>query len=220
MKMSVYDCYQYILNSLNRLSSNSSQSITKTVFVNTYNAVQFNWVEDRIKLGELNKVRIDEIQQLIKQEKLGVTKKENYYEATIPEDYFHFSRSYSNLKGCQIMNWLVKEGDVNVLLNDEFWKPSKEWGETICSLVGNKLRVYYDNFNISDVQLIYYRYPLNINMKDGFEDVNGHTTEDVNPEFQGSSLIEILNLTIQHLAGSIDDQLRYQVFTNKTQVHT
>ena len=59
-------------------------------------------------------------------------------------------------------NWLKKEGDINVLLKDEFWKPSLEWGETICTIVGNKLRVYFDNFNIDYVILEYYRYPVNI----------------------------------------------------------
>lgn len=218
--MTVYDSYQYVQNALNKLSSNSSQNVTKTSFVNTFNAVQYQWVEDRIKLGELNKIRIDEIQQLLKEVKLTVKKKENYFLANLPSDYFHFVRSYSNLKGCSVMNWLVKEGDVGILLSDEFWKPSKEWGETICSLAGNQMKIYVDNFNISDVVLVYFRYPVKINMKDNFEDVNGVQTEDVNPEFQGSSLIEILNFTIQHLAGTIDDQLRYQVFTNKTQVHT
>ena len=106
-------------------------------------------------------------------------------------------------------------------MDDAYWTPSKEWGETFYTLVGGKIRVYHNNqFNLNKINLVYYRYPISINMADGFEDVNGTPTVNVDPEFKGSSLIEILNLTVQHLAGAVNDQMRYQVFGNKSQIHT
>ena len=57
-------------------------------------------------------------------------------------------------------------------------------------------------------------------MADGYLDVAGNPTVDVDPEFLGSSIIEILNLTAQLIAGEIGDNERYTVFTNRTQQHT
>lgn len=219
--MTVNQSYKYVQEALNKLNSDSSQNIPKTTFVTTFNAVQMQWVEDRVKVGELNKVRIDEIQQLATQVELGLKKEDLYYYTNLPSNYYHIIRAYGKIGDCNLNIWPAKEGDVNVLLSDEFWTPSKEWGETFHTLVNNQLRVYHNNqFNLEKVNLIYFRYPLNINMADGFNDVDGNATVDVDPEFKGSSLIEILNLTIQHLAASVNDPLRYQVFANKSQIHT
>jgi len=57
-------------------------------------------------------------------------------------------------------------------------------------------------------------------MANGFADVNGVTTTDVNPEFQGSSLIEILNATCQLLAADTSDQFNYQTLQQLNQKHT
>lgn len=219
--MTVNECYLYVQDGLNKISTNASQNISKSAFVRTFNAVQLQWVEDRIKLNEVNNVRIDELQYILKQENLNVVKKDLYYESNLPEDYFHFRRAYCNSGECSLNCWFTREADVNILLQDEFWKPSKEWGETFCTFIDNKIRVYHNNeFNISSTNLIYYRFPIEINMADGYEDINGNPTVDVDSEFKGSSLIEILNMTIQHLAGNINDQFRYQVYGNKIQTHT
>ena len=45
----------------------------------------------------------------------------NYYEFDLPQDYFHYKRSTS-IVNYELYNHLKKEGDVNMLLNDEFWK--------------------------------------------------------------------------------------------------
>jgi hypothetical protein len=219
--MTVLECYQYIQNRLNKLSTNAGDNIEKFQFVEAFNACQLIWAEDRFKMDEVNTVRIDELQILLKTVDLIPIKVENknYYEIALPTDYFHYKRSVSNTP-CQITNWLKKEGDINQLLNDEFWKPSIEWGETICTIVGKKLRIYVDNFSISNLELLYYRYPTQINMKTAYPDANNDPTVDIDPEFQVSSLIEILNYTCLLLSGDTADQLNIQLFTQKNQQHT
>lgn len=216
----VNEAYLYVQEGLNKLNTNSSQNVPKTTFVRTFNAVQLQWVEDRVKLNEVNNIRIDEIQQLLKQVKLTLKKEDLYYYSDVPEDYYHVRRVRGISGDCSIGCYPAKEGDVNILLNDDFWKPSKEWGETFYTLAHDTVRIYHDNqFNLSGSDFIYYRYPVNINMKDGYEDINGELTVDVDPEFKGSSIVEILNMTIQHLAGNINDIARYQMYQNKSQVH-
>ena len=72
-----------------------------------------------------------------------------------------------------------------------FWKPSLEWGRNYLYFRRKQTKVYYDDFAIKNVNLIYYRYPIAINMADGYLDTNGQPTVDVDPEFLGSSVIEI-----------------------------
>lgn len=219
--MTIKECYLYVQQRLNKVSSNANNNIPKWAFVNAFNAQQLMWAEDRIKLDETNSLRSDEINQLLKTTSvLNVNKSgSNYYEVDLPEDYFHYKRSVS-LVPCEIKNTLVKEGNVNTLLLDENWKPSLEWGETICTLVEKRLRVYVDNFTISGIYLVYYRFPQNINMDDNYTDVNGVTTTDIDPEFTGSSLVEILNMTCELLASDNNDQWNFQTSSQRNQKHS
>lgn len=217
--MTVAECYKYVQNRLNKSSTNFSDNVSPHQFVEAFNTMQILWVESRFKVDETNIVRTDEIQQLLTSTTKKPKKTNSYYELVLPDDYLHYKRSISFVP-CEIKNYLVKEGDVNRLLQDEFWKPSLEWAETICTIAGNTLRIYVDNFTIKSVELHYYRVPISINKADGFLDVNGNQTINIDPEFKNSSLIEILNLTCQLLASDNTDQWNYQTFLNLNQAHT
>lgn len=214
--MTVLECYEYMQERLNRLSTNSGDNIAKHSFVKAFNTMQLLWAEDRIKLNETNIIRTDETQQLLLDVLLSPVAKNNYYEVLLPDNYFHYKRSVS-LVPCEIRNVLVKEGNINSLLRNENWKPSTEWGETLCTLFGNKLRVYVDNFSISQINLVYYRLPKKINMSDGYSDVNGFTNTNIDPEFTGVNLLEILNSTCALLAADTTDQWNYQSFLQRNQ---
>lgn len=218
--MTILECYQYVQNRMNKLSTNSGDNIEKHQFVEAFNSSQLIWAEDRFKLDELNQVRIDELQRLLKSDTIiPALVKDNYYEGDLPADYFHYKRSVSYTP-CRIVNWRKKEGNINTLLHDEFNKPSLEWGETICTIVGEKLRIYVDNFSIQSVDLTYYRFPRIVNMKTAFKDANGNPTVDIDPEFEGASLIEILNYTCALLSGDVMNQFNLQLFERAKQQHT
>ena len=216
--MTIHECYKYVQNRLNKSSTNFGDNVYKHQFVEAFNAVQLMWVESRMKVDETNIIRIDEIQQLIEVITDKPKKITNYYELSLPDNYLHYKRSVSFVP-CEIKNHLKKEGDINRLLHDEFWRPSVEWEETVCTIAGNKLRIYVDNFSIKKVELHYYRTPILINMQDG-TDINGVQTENIDPEFKNSSLIEILNFTCQLLASDNSDQWNYQTLTNLIQSNT
>ncbi len=219
--MTVNECYQYVQARLNKLGTNANKNIPIWAFVSSFNAQQLLWVEDRIKADETNTLRKDEINQLLKTTSkplIGTQTGSNYYEFKLPEDYFHYKRSTS-LVPCEIRNFLKKEGDINTLLLDNHWKPSIEWGETLCTLVGKHLRVYVDGFSINGVNLTYYRFPQDIGMSWGSNDVNGNPTVDIDPEFTGSSLIEILNMTCELLSSDTVDQWNLQTSMNRGQKH-
>lgn len=218
--MTVAECYQYVQNRLNKSQSNFSDNIEKYQFVEAFNTAQLLWTESRFKVDETSIARIDEIQHLITTVNLKPKKTgSNYYEVAFPENYLHYKRSVSFVP-CEIKNHLKKEGDINVLLAHEFWRPSVEWEETICTIAGDKLRIYVTDFSIKSVELHYYRVPRKINMNDGFNDINANQTENIDPEFKNSSLLEILNFTCQILASDSTDQWNYQTLLNLNQSHT
>lgn len=66
----------------------------------------------------------------------------------------------------------------------------------------------------------YYRFPKDINMASGFNDVNNNATIDVDPELIGASLIEVLNMTCELLAGDTQDQWNQQISSQRSQRHT
>jgi hypothetical protein len=57
-------------------------------------------------------------------------------------------------------------------------------------------------------------------MASGFNDVNNNTTIDVDPELIGASLIEVLNMTCELLAGDTQDQWNQQISSQRSQRHT
>lgn len=220
--MTVAECYQYVQLRLNKISTNSNDNIPIFAFVSAFNTQQMLWAEDRFKINENNIVRIDELNHLLKsvdKPLVSIGGTNRYLEFELPQDYFHYSTSTS-LTPCELRNHLVKEGNINTLLLDENWKPSLEWGETIATIVGKKLRVYIDGFTVSGVNLTYYRFPKDINMASGFNDVNNNTTIDVDPELIGASLIEVLNMTCELLAGDTQDQWNQQISSQRSQRHT
>ena len=218
--MDIRECYLYITDRLNKLSSNNSQNIPYPQFIRTFNACQIQWVEDRVKVDEVNRIRIDELQQLQKTLTLYKSEIDNvqpYLSCVLPDDYLHLKRVYCT--PCQIDVHMVKEGDVNKLLFSENHKPSQSWGETIGVIGNNNLKIYNEGLKIDSVYLSYYRRPINVDIE-GYVKFDGTSSININPEFNNSSLIEILDNVCVQLASDVSDQFRYQTLTSKTNQHT
>ena len=56
--------------------------------------------------------------------------------------------------------YLAEEANVNLILRDPLKKPDFDWGETFCTILDNKIRIYRDSsFNIVKPILTYYKRP-------------------------------------------------------------
>lgn len=212
--MSIKEVYLGFTYRLNKLGTNAHQNIGYSQFINLMNKAQLHWAEERIKVSELDIVRTDETQQLLKEIPLSAGRLNNVYKFDLPADYFHFKRSSSTSKNCKtfVNNIQVEEGNINELLIDEHSKPSEDWGETLLTIVGGKLKIY-STFDLVDSKLIYYRFPRPMDIE-GYQSLDGPSVNS-DPEWTGVNIEEIIDLAVQFASGDIGDQLRFQM--SKTQ---
>jgi hypothetical protein len=120
------------------------------------------------------------------------------------------------------VTYLAEEENIALLLGDALKRPSFEWGETFCTLVGGKLRVYTNNdFEVSSVTLMYYRLPTKIQFAgcvDPYSLVESPT--DVECEFKDDITEILIDEAVQILAGDMESITQYQIAQSSTQTNT
>jgi hypothetical protein len=95
---------------------------------------------------------------------------------------------------------LSKHGDLSLLLNNDHYKPSFEYQETLNAISSNTLSIYTDGtFTPTTIQIMYMRYPVYIN-KAGYIMLDGTPSTNVNCELEEYLEDEIVDLTVQNLA--------------------
>jgi hypothetical protein len=105
-----------------------------------------------------------------------------------------------------MMVYLAEEGNLRELLRDKAKQPNFEWSETFATLKGGNVNVYTNNeFDIEEVDLIYYRQPIKIQI-DGCVDpyTNIASTTNVESEFKDDIIELIIDEAASILAGDIE----------------
>lgn len=169
---------------INKLDSDDFDNLQTWMAVEAINKAQIEWVRRQLvgtnilKQGdEQSERRIDDLNILLRTVNLILTELPLYYQSTNlpfltitnntdPNQYMAFKRLevYATSECCPdprlMIIYLIEEANaINYLLDDNKG-PSFEWGETLASLVGRKIRIYTnDKFQISSAALMYYRIP-------------------------------------------------------------
>ena len=166
---------------LNKLASEDYANITCWQKREAVNKGQLEWVRRQIhgtnllKEGaENSRMRVDDIQILLKNKVLNITDKGLYYESeSIPEDYGWFSSVliYGSKGSCNNELMLdvhhIEEANVNEWLSDWSKKPSFEYRQCFYTFSGNKMRIYTnEDFQINSIELVYYRLPRKFDIED------------------------------------------------------
>lgn len=122
------------------------------------------YIENVCTQLELNQKRRDDIRQLeVKNALLPVVKvNDDYYTADLPGDYYRYLESYSVCKTdkCppkEIKNYFIRKDDIYT--NDPMFNSSYIFERVNLDMSGNKLYMYYDGFDITEVYLTYVRKP-------------------------------------------------------------
>ena len=167
---------------------------------------------------ELSKKRIDDLQPLLNEFTLAGSITDTYFESTgIPINYMEYKRitAYATSKCCpepRLMTvYLSEEANVDLIFRDALKRPDYEWGETFCTWIGNKVRVYKRDFDISKVILTYYRQPVLIEIAGCQNPYDGTTTvTDIICEFKDDIVEVLLDEAASLIAGDIENFNQYQ----------
>jgi hypothetical protein len=156
--------------------------------------------------------RKDDLQVLLYKTVLsGITDKGDYSFLSIPQDYLQWKRVdvYAQRDCCdkrRMVVYLAEEGNVSVLLRDKLKQPSFEWAETFATLIDDRINVYTNNdFNISEVDLTYYRQPRKIQIQGCVDPYTGvQSTTNVECEFKDDIIEVIIDEAVSIIAGDIE----------------
>ena len=219
---------------INKLASNDYDNIMPWQIIEAFNKAQVDWCRRNLqgtnmsKQGdESSKRRIDDLQILLKEEKLAMVKKELYYiSPTLPSDYFEFKRvsSKATTDCCdpRIMTvYLTEEANIDLTLKDVNKKPSFPWGETVCTFAGNKLKIYTNGeFDITDAVLTYYKQPTKIQIKGISDPYTGQVSlVDVECEFKDDLVEVLIDECVKILAGDLEDMTANQIASNSVETN-
>lgn len=219
---------------LNKLDSKDYDNIEVWQLVEAFNKAQSSWCRRQLhgmnskqEGDEQGKRRIDDLQVLLKSVAISFNRKDRFVESTFwPADYFQWKRLNAKaVKECcsndrHMVVYLTEEANVELLLRDNLKKPSFEWGETFCTLRGNKILLYTNNeFTIDSASLLYYRQPKNIQIT-GVRDPNltSIPTKDIDCEFKDDIIELFVDEAVKILAGDLESHNQQQ--TANTQVET
>lgn len=204
---------------LNKLDSQDYDNLECWQIVEAFNKGQVNWCRRNLhglnvkqEGDEQSKRRIDDLQILLTDSVLPLSNKDLYKESTVlPDNYLEWKRlsGKASTDCCEPRNmviYLAEEANVDELLRDKHKQPNFEWGETFCTLKGNKVKVFTNNkFDMADATLTYYRQPRRIEIAGCVDPYTQATsTVDVECEFKDDIIELFIDEAAKILAGDIE----------------
>ena len=209
---------------LNKLSTNEHQQIQLEDKILALNEAQIKLIKQKVdgfsvpsRLGmDSFKKRYEDLQNLIidyTNQPLPLTESNpaiNQWDSDITvlePKYLFYIDSYvlANKGKCKdrilwINEDLSKHGDLSILLNNDHYKPSFEYQETLNAVSSDVMSVYTDGtFTPTTVNIMYLRYPVYIN-KEGYIQFDGTPSVNADSELNDYLEDELLDLTVQNLA--------------------
>ncbi len=210
---------------LNKLDSRDYDNIECWQITEAFNKATVEWCRRQLvgtnilKQGDEQSVRrIDDLNILLKEVPLTMSDKGLYDESnTIPPDFFQYKRlQVTATSDCcadplPMVIYEAEESNVPHYLSDEYRKPSLEWGETIATFVGKKIRIYTNKEFHVEAKLMYYRQPRRIQITGCQDPYTGLTpTADIISEFKDDVVEVIIDDAGSILAGDIENILQNQ----------
>lgn len=212
---------------LNKLDSQDYDNIECWQFVEAFNKVQVDWCRRNLHGGnmykegdELSKRRIDDLQPLLRELSLTGVVTDQYFETNnFPVNtYLEYKRvSTDATSECcpdprSMTVYLAEEANVSLLLRDPLKDPNFEWGETFCTMLGNKIRIYRKtDFNIVNPVLTYYQKPVYIQIQGCVDPYTGVvSTTNIPCQFKDDVVEVLLDDTASLIAGDIENIYQQQ----------
>lgn len=219
---------------LNKLASLDYDNFECWQIVEAFNKAQLEWFRRQIEGNNAqhqgdgsSKINYDDTQKMIKTIPITGTNFTDRFESDpFPADYLYYSSLYVMGKSecCpdrNIIVYMVDKADLYLILRDENKKPSFEWGETVAIMAGNKYLIYTDEtFDITSVDLTYYRAPVAVSFPGCIDISTGLATPDVPCEFKDDVAEIIVDQAVAILAADIESFNQYSRANTSVQTNT
>lgn len=201
----------------NRLDSNFSDEISTKDFCEVFNKAQYHYLNNLLAKEETNKETQTDLQVLLRDSKITGILEDNKFLVPLPDNWYWIKRvSCKDTKCENTLNCiLIQESNVGRLLQNDNWRPSVEWEETFFTLGNHHLRIYVDNFRIKDIQVVYYKEPIKIDIKSGLDNIEGILSQDVDPEWTDNIVEQIIDLAVLITSSDLSDNNN---FSSKAQL--
>lgn len=219
--MTTEQSYEQFIVKINRNAQTDAVHCDRGRFVVLYNEAQVKHLEylldrrneDEIRYAQKFSVPNTPLQNLIIES--------NYTTAELPENYFDFISAISEASTDYCLNAKVdlfetKLEDIDIILSDEFNKPSFDYREAPFKIADGKVIAYQDNFTYNNIILTYYRYPQEIDLVDP-DDPESQFDDTKQPEWDKKSNNRILDACAARFLLNNDDP-KYQA--NKAESKT
>ncbi len=212
-----------IKNGLNKLDSKDYQNVDLHKIEEATNTARLRFVRRRIDAKEMNVKLVDDLQVLLKNQRVAGSNKKGYFQShKLPSDYFDHSRvtaicTKGNCSGIRIPSDLVEDSNVDVLLGDYNSQPSFDFEQTFHVIAGNKIKQYHnDDFAIKEIDLSYFKTPQYITFP-GTHQFDGEIGKDITWEFKEDVCDLIIEEAIMILSANIKDYPGVQNSQNNLQ---
>lgn len=192
------DLYWRCIVKIEKNGTNDNISFDYSRFVYIANEVFIKFVEKKYESKNSDEIRY--IQNLLVEKKLLQKDKESTYTLfELPDNFLNHSSVSAKVSNnsCKtstnIELFEIKDIDSDVILNDEFNRPSFKYREAPYTFSNNSLKIFTDDFKIDEVVLNYYRYPKEIKLIDEDDPEQG-LDDSYSLDFDEKSLNSITSL--------------------------
>lgn len=205
--------YEQFIVKINRNAQTDFVHCDRGRFVVLYNEAQTKHLESLLQKRNEDEIRYAENFVVPNSPLLEETSEDNYTEFLLPENYFDFisAKAKASTDYCQSATLNLHETkleNVDILLDDEFNKPSFDYREAPFKIGNGKVITYQDNFTYDSVLLTYYRYPQQIALVDP-EDPEAQFDETKQSEWDDKSNNRIIDSAAARFFLNNDDA-KYQ----------
>lgn len=187
-------------------------------------AVKYNISQNKVMEWLIESNSADEnrdIQQVkIPYKKLVLSDtKEDYTSFSLPKDFFDFIdlKVYGSKENCKNQLFKktreVKGENLNTLFSDPNLDPSFKYRETFYAIAKDQVQVFKKNFNISNTEMSYYRYPKQVELEKPDNPESQFKNEQL--DFDDKLINRIIFMTVAFHELSSDDP-KYQAFKQET----
>lgn len=220
---------------LNKINSNHKKNLPAAYIDDAINKATDDYIEifysgnnsKKYKFGfEVTQQRMDMLQTLIVPEEvvmptINTGQSYGFGLDTLDHGYRHFVRGFATSPQCtnKLTINIVRQNDLDQKLLDLNTKPNIPWRRTLGIFANNVLYVYVDNFTLTSITMSYIRKPAQVFISgyDSLERLNGDVTAPgaadpkVNSDLPEAYHDLLVDMTVQYLAGQIEDVNKYQL---------